>query len=136
MEEEDVEYTIVGPSDTGVALATPPPSTDQRYAVGFQLSGTPGRGWGAAFRQAYDELEVLAKREARLSDDYITVFVTEGDDLQAVLDALKQAIQRANERYRRALADQAEHKASQDAELVHRRETLSRLRDELGDLEY
>lgn len=134
--EENVEFTIVGPSDKGVDLATPPPSTDQRYAVGFQLSGTPGRGWSAAFRQAHDELDVPAKREARLSDDNITVFVREGDDLQAVLDALREAIRGANERHRRELADQAEHKASQDAELLHRRETLSRLRQELGDLEY
>jgi hypothetical protein len=42
----------------------------------------------------------------------------------------------ANARHRQALADQAAHKAKQDAELGHRRQTLSRLRDELDDLDY
>ena len=133
---ESSEYTIVGPSDRGEALPTPPPSGDQRYAIGFQLSGTPGRAWADAFRIAYQDVNSPSKREARLSEDQLTVFVREDDDLQAVLDALKQGVRGANDRHRRMLADQADHKASQDAELSHRRETLLRLREALDDLEF
>jgi hypothetical protein len=133
---DEAEFKIVGPADKGEALATPPPSADQRYAVAFQLSGTPGRSWDGAFKEAYQAVTSRAKREARVSEDRITVFVAEDDDLQAVLDAVKQGVKGANDRLRRALAAQAEHKANQDAELQHRRDTVSRLQDELDDLQF
>ena len=133
---EDAEYTIVGPADRADILAASPASSQQRYAVAFQLSGAPSRSWGDAFKDAYVAVDSPAKREARLSEDTITVFVEEQDDLQAVLDALKQGVMAANERQRRDLTAQAEHKASQEAELEHQRRTMSRLRDELDDLEF
>lgn len=131
----DVEqYRIVGP--VGEEEWTPSPYTDPLFPVGFKLSGKPDGTWKSAFHRALDGTLAEVHRPSHLFDDKIIVYVVENDDLGAVLDALKRAVDTANKRLARVTEQQEQEAARRDAAQAERLDAEKRLREQLSDLEY
>ena len=107
----------------------PSRSVSGSFEVPLELTILPDSNWVHAFRQTYSAIRDVDKREALLAGFRVIVTVGPQDDLQKATDAIKQAVEEANEMCRGARQEKAREDTEQRQHLRDEEAILEGLRE-------
>jgi len=99
------------------------------FEVPLELTTLPDSNWVHAFRRTYSEIADADKRDALLAGFRVIVTVGAHDDLQKAIDAVRQAVEEANERCRGAREEKAREDTRQRQTLRDGEAILESLRE-------
>ena len=115
---ESLEIRIIGVNKSGIKV-----SNDKKgfWDIPFQLSPQPEESWNRKFYEVQQKSAEIMKRKIHVINDYLAVEVSETDDLQKILDALKIVVAETNAQ---CVSDyQKKLRIRQELEVLHKKQT-------------
>jgi len=92
MSDDCQEVKVVGVDKEAIGMK----SGKQIWGIPFKLSSKPGQDWEQKFYDVQQRDKNVMKRKMKIVGDFITVEVSELDDLQKVLDVIRLEVTETN----------------------------------------